>query len=529
MHPQTRNASVLMMALLLGATAWWGMQPKREAPREGGSAVTVGASSPARAPGAFWDGAIQLTQRITLPGGAPVEIDLQAQVHGVDVAPALGEARRVWSLAAPTLRVAQAGQGSPAADAARADLSRTFGATYDARGRLVALYVSPDADVLAAGLREQIVSLLQVDEVHGEAWAGDELDPNGTARVRYARAGERLVRDREGYVSVVAGDLDAIAGTAHAEIRLGSDGWLDALRAEDALTRTLNADGVVASVAVSVRVDRMGAGVGEVARWDPAWVRVIPGQGLATEAARADLEARVLAGATLQDLLTTLRGAQGIDRARLARRIAALIRLDPSQIDTVRDAIPGLSADDAAIVMQGVAQSGVSGAQAAVANVLGADPRPEVRQAAAVELALAGVYDPAAVAGLQAATRDGDASVRDASHLAIGAQVRAGGDPALMSPVAEGFDPQGADALTRLRALGNSGVDATLDVALVALERGDAGVRRAALEALRHVEVPVDDALWAGLGDGEAEVRLAAVRAAEAAGGAALEGLADLA
>jgi hypothetical protein len=146
-----------------------------------------------------------------------------------------------------------------------------------------------------------------------------------------------------------------------------------------------------------------------------------------------------------------------------------------------------------------------------------------------VELALTGVYDPAAVAGLQAATRDGDASVRDASHLAIGAQVRAGGDPALMSPVAEGFDPQGADALTRLRALGNSGVDATLDVALVALERGDAGVRRAALEALRHVEVPVDDALWAGFGDGEAEVRLAAVRAAEAAGGAALEGLADLA
>jgi HEAT repeat protein len=124
---------------------------------------------------------------------------------------------------------------------------------------------------------------------------------------------------------------------------------------------------------------------------------------------------------------------------------------------------------------------------------------------------------------------DADPAVRDASQLALGAQVRAGGDPALLRGVVEGFDPKADDARTRLRALGNSGVDATLDVALKALEAGDEGVRRAALEALRHVDVPVDDALWEGFGDTNPEVRLAAVRAAEAAGGAAADGLTDLA
>ena len=529
MNRRTQITLTWTLGLLVGVAAWWGTAVTTD----GGVVEDVASEASTvrgiRAPGAYWDGAITLNQTVVLPGGAPIQIDLRASLHGVEAAPVDGELRRVWVMQAPQLAVTQGGRASSAADAARNDLPRAFGAAYDARGRLIALYVPPDGDALASGLREQLLSLLQVDAAGGQAWSADEVDPNGTARVRYSRTGERLVREREAYLSVVAGEIDGIAGQARAEVRLGADGWLDAMRAEDAITRRLNADGLNASVSVSLDVDRTGAGLGAQPVWDPAWVRVVPGQGLASESARADLEARVLAGATLSDLLAELRTAEGIDRARLARRVSALLRVDPDQLGAVAGAVSGLDVDDAAMILQGMAQSGVPGAQGAVAGILGAEPRPEVRQAAAVELALAGVYDPAAVAGLQAAARDADADVRDASQLAIGAQVRAGADPNLMVPVAEGFDPKGADALTRLRALGNSGVEATLDVALTALEQGDADVRRAALEALRHVDVPVDDALWAGFGDTNADVRLAAVRAAEAAGGAAVEGLADLA
>jgi len=513
---------------LVGFGLWW-TSSNVDGPSATTPAAVVASVRSPHPVGASWRADVALHETIELPGGAPIDLQLRGALRVIAAAPQDGELRRIWSLEGASLAMTQAGGPVPAADAATADLARAFGVAYDARGRLVALYVPADGETLASGMREQLAALLQVDTSNEASWDADEIDPVGTARVRYVRQGERLTRTREAYVSVVAGGVDDVRGEARAVATVGADGWLDRLEASDMLVRRLNTDGLEARVTLSLRVERADGELRGAPTWDAGWVRVVPGQGLATASARDDLEARVLGGATLDQLLATLLEAKGIDRARVARRIAALLRIDPSQVAVVRASIPALSAADAGIVMQGLAQSGVSGAQAAVADVLRGDARADVRHAAAVELALSGAYDAQAVAGLQAGMTDADPAVRDASQLALGAQVRAGGDPALLRGVVEGFDPKADDARTRLRALGNSGVDATLDVALKALEAGDEGVRRAALEALRHVDVPVDDALWEGFGDTNPEVRLAAVRAAEAAGGAAADGLTDLA
>jgi HEAT repeat protein len=526
-HLALASVAALIGAALLTAAPWGSSDPS---PDRAGVADRGEASSPAAlAPGAWWRGALSLDQEITLPGGAPaLQLGLRATAQVTEAEDADGEQRRVWQLTDARVDGLQ-GQAAPV-DATQAELTRPFGAAYDARGRLIALYVPAGGDPLGAGLREQLVSLAQLDlGPAADAWTSEEIDPVGAAEVRYAREGARVRRDRAGYLRVVAGDAREVEGEAHAEARVGGDGRLDALDVTDTLRRSLGTADLRAAVELRLSLRRQAQGAGPAPAWDPSWVRVTPGLGIQHEAAKADLEQQVLAGATLSDLFARLGGTEGIDRARLARQVTAYLRLHPEALAEVRARLPDVPARDADVLLQAMAGSGVPGAPAAVADALAADARPEVRAAAARELALAATPDPAAIGGLERGLTDADPLVREASQLGLGALVRAGADPSLVARFAEGFDPAAPDARARLAALGNSGVPETLDVAMSALTAADAEVRATALTALRHVEAPVDDALWIGFADADAQVRLAAVRAADAAGGAASEGLVDLA
>jgi hypothetical protein len=371
-------------------------------------------------------------------------------------------------------------------------LERPVLVDFAADGGLVATQVGRDLGRPTADLARALAASFQLVGGAGDGWQTHERDATGayTARYEWDGATGRLTKKKAGYEPPVELVQSDGGGT------IDEGGWPTTLASDDAVRVTL-ADGTVLDAEISVqhRLLRMAVKAApplpaELSATAPApspsnqtWDRA--------EADRARME-----GKRGADVLRSL--AAGPAPAKVPALMAdlqAALRLDPSLIASVREAVAGAASTGAAqaliAALGGVGRPPAVEALAALARAPDLDP--ERRQDVLAGLGLAEGDAPSARETLQELARSGDAATRSTALLALGNRARRSesGDQQVDELLARWRDAQTADERTlALQALGNSGNARILPAVEEGLAAVEATVRGAAVVALRFLRTP---------------------------------------
>jgi hypothetical protein len=377
----------------------------------------------------------------------------------------------------------------------------------------------------------------------GAGWNAAEADGSGEFTARYVRLpasadGPEVERTKVAYAKVVgqaAPPQHELRGAARASFAT-RHGWLAAVVLDEGMTTKLPL------LDLRVRHDRRARvvlaaceqqPVEQAAAADAAWEPAsgcderLGGHAAADERRRWEHE---LAGADLAALLAEaarILAAAPLDRDRLNElflRLQWLVKLDPGAAAAIGEAVgtQALGGDAAALALSALGAAGSEAAQSVLARVRRDGGLPAaVRDAASVAmLQLAQPTDEvmgALVADANGAGDDAQSALLTLGALAPRAAAAGAGATAPLEALLrmEGDAAARGELPTWLRALGNAGTDAAVEIAQRHFGNADAGVRAAACDALRRVagEPATRVLLDAGLADPDAAVRAAAIAA----------------
>ena len=498
------------------------LPPMRAAPAEEGPAAPV---AEARRYALRFERAVEMGRGGTHP--AAVELTwIRARI-----AQRLGAV--TWAIRATGAQVTPAsatGMPSPA------ELETTFRVVTDPRGRPVELAFLPGTSEAAQAVLKILV--LQghptAPPAGADRWTALESDGTGIFEARYERLGAGFERHKRAYVQVFG------EGVTPAEVRVGgrmsgrfdAGGELEHLRSEDRLVSALGEGLPEVTARLSLSLRLLGSEVADVgalaARLDAARPAALVPEA-AGAAAQRQLDEDLLLGAGYPEIVAELtEGLAASDRetrahaaSRAVRRLGAAVRLDAQVAEQIaaRALDPATPVAEVDALAGGLASANTPGATQALQRLLESE-RVEVRDHAAVALALTDAVSPETVAALAEAAHDPDEGVRTSALLAMGAAGRHVGSPgAEVDPVGEllsrfeaSRDP--GERLLLLEALANSGDARLLELCTRILESADAYLWTAAVFGLRFVKAEGADALLVRLlAHPLAELRLAAVQA----------------
>lgn len=391
-------------------------------------------------------------------------------------------------------------------------------------GVLSAIGFADDTSVLARRLLTGLATTLQFTARPQRAWTVVEEDLSGRYEASYARGDGSIERTRTRYTSL-RGALGSAASGGVAPLERSRF--------------VVDADGLVtADIDLDLRFE-LQPGVPPVAmkvraRLERAELAQVPASGMAMalapidgqadlDGAHREIDARLVAGASLEQLLVELRAIieagdhPSPERGRLLTRLAALVRIDPSVAPAIADQI-ATSADPVLVrVLAGaLASTEVAAGTDALAGLMERRLDEQTRAQVVATLSLAEPVTDTSVAALR---RGLDQASGDQALFGLATHERkiASREPALASAVVDELLARAARAPSEQRqlyvsALGNAGTARALPVLRAAIATDDRDLGSAAVFSLRFV--PGDEAdTMLSHALGRRELAFAAVRA----------------
>jgi len=555
----TKMASGAGVALILGG-AWMlrhranhAATPPHAGPAE--TAVTIATApdaAPARRsartiqPGAkrTYDVALHIETALLENDKARARLTIQSDLRGrweVAVIARDGDTSRFRGTFVPASLEMHAGNGATLGardrDAILRDLTRPFVLQADARGRVHTVQFAGDISTTARGLARAIVAAAQFTSGDGDAWTTEEQDVTGECVTRYVRAGDdaaaplfEKTKQRYARVATPDGLVDA-EGAGHvtldggARIALDADGWPAHVDARHTVALEV-ARMPMARGTTSVKLDLVQTSFEPGVVEPPdlgrrSLLAALDGQTPSREAT----DARLVGGATLDDLLGQLRTAPaGAAPSSTQDRLAALLRLQPGGASRAAETvIAGVSPESGAAILGALANAGTRESQTALVAVTRSKASIEVRTEAIAALGTSESVNAESTKALTESLGHADVDVRTTSALALGnaAASLTDSDPSQASSIVDRLLALAAnpashdDRLAAIRALGNARDPRALPVLQDAMGDPDPAVRGAAVYALRGIDDATVDALIDATlaSDSDLTVRASAVAA----------------
>jgi HEAT repeat protein len=413
-------------------------------------------------------------------------------------------------------------------------LSAAFYAVAEPTGELASLSFPRGLGGADRAMLKALASTLQlvVPDPAAAAWRTTEQDASGEYEAAYSATGaaihktkERFVRARGAHGLAPIEDPSTYRVVSSNDFELDASGWPRTVSEDETLTVTASAMEIAASSATRAHLaaieqapDLLRIAAAEQASLAPE--PEVDREGFASAKRRAD--EGLVDGAGYPALLADLASSDVKLRNRTMARLAALFRIQPDEAARAAASIVRgeLGGDATKRLIGALGGAGTGEAQHALSAVLAADPLPpETRSDAAAALGMTRAPTDDAARALARAARTADAAVASSATLGLGNLVKrmteASGDPSeLLAMLIERLQGAADDAerVLCLDALGNTGDARALPAIAPYLDHGDAGVRAAAVAALRFL-AGVDDRLVAALQDGAPVVRRAAAGA----------------
>lgn len=542
-----RRLSVLIAVTSIAAASLGGALAVRSSPRatdadttaRASAGTTTGAGRDAAAQRAGITYAAELTSDSTLSsqGG---KTTIRAHLRGrLEVVPsgAPGDGERVLCAFGDDAELTLTIDGHAAGDDAKRralleHLRTPFYVTRDGSGRVRMFEFHRDVDAFSRGIARTVFTSSQVVLGTAERWSSDESDATGDYVAEYRReASGAITKTKRGYTALhTAGAPQAAAGkvtTQGGATFVLSEGGVETLELSEDLALTPEPSLPAGSTTTKLSLRRVA---------DAPRPHIVPPtdddlQAVGVDAVSGDsgrlADERLVAGATIEQLLASLGSPAADDRARAhaQAQLAAGLRTRPGDVAAAVTAVQRAhGAGDAGPVLAALGAAGTVEAQQALATLAEDRSLPvDVRTHAVVSLGQCAEPTAATIDALGASVDDPQPDVRTAATLGLGTaatNVRAA-DPDRADDVVDDLLAALGQATTpeqkalALQALGNAGSDRAFGAIEGALADDSVLVRAAAAGALRFLSAPgVDPLLDAVMKrDPGAEVRSSAMEA----------------
>lgn len=425
-------------------------------------------------------------------------------------------------------------RGGAALPGAVEGLGGAFYAVAEPTGKLGAFAFARGVEGVERATLKGLASALQVvvPEPGAAEWRTTEQDVSGEYEAAYRAAGdaihkvkERFVRARGPRGLVPIKDASSYAVASSIDLDLDASGWPRTVADDETLTVKAGALQVEAKSKVTARLAAVEqrADLARLVAAEEGGLEAEPeadAAGFAVAKRRAD--EGLVDGASFAALLADFAAGDVKLRNRTMARMAALFRLQPEAAAQAAAAIlrGGLEGQTAKRLIGSLGGAGTAAAQAALAQVLGAEAAPgTARSDAAVALGMTKHPTEASEQALLEAARSADKQLASTAALGLGNLTKrmneeAGDASDAVAALIRGLEGAADDAarLVYLDALGNSGDARALPAIEPYLAHADVRLRAAAVEALRFM-AGVDAKIMVGLQDLAASVRQAAAGA----------------
>lgn len=451
---------------------------------------------------------VELEQRVTVPGKAPLEL----RAAGAWIVTPRADGRTEVRFSPASLDGPPGELPRPADLQAPAQLVREGGV-------LTAIGFPDEMPVAAKKLLTGIATAFQYTDKSGDGWTAGEEDPTGRYEAVYWRSDGAIKRKRSRYLALRGPEglsEEAARGavpTEQARFAVDAHGVVTArveLDVEIALGEAME------PVRLSLRGRLEREAIEQVAAPGGPALAAAPISGFADfEGARRNADRSFVDGATVSDLLAEVKrtaalpGREGGNaRAQVLARLAALVRLEPEAAEQIADHLrrhPGELAE-VRLLAGALASTRVAAGTDALAGLLGDEPPlppplpDDARGAVVGALSFSSPVTPASLRALSAGL-DRPHGTQAAFGLGTHGRKAREQDPAAADAALELLLDRharaGSDAERRLylEALGNSGGARALPVLRAAIEGGDRRLGGAAVFSLRFVPGADADAL----------------------------------
>ncbi len=450
------------------------------------------------------------------PAAKPREIALSGELALTVVGQDEGQIHLHAVLEHPHFTLAPAASEQAVKQALRA-LALPFFVTMNRDGRAEAVHFPAAVDDFVRGLVQGTVARLQVVKPAnaGATWTTEETDGVGDYVTRYDRqANGSFERSKTHYVRVVTanGLVPSQAAGQYAVqdrgvVTLTPHGHLNTLEEREVLTAS-DAQGQAALTTVttaSARLLKTDKAMNLVGALDSAWSTLVThpmADASRVKASEANLDRGQAGNDGFSKMQADLRALAGLankgqERAALLGRLSARFRLTPEAARDAAQAILGGTEhhDTVKTLLGALSGAGTRESQKALADVMNA-PRMglETRMAATASLGMTPTPTGETVRALTAQFGAEEPAIRDTAALAAGNvahQLAKDGQPSteltneLSAQLANAKTPAEQEAW--LRSIGNAGDASTLDAVRGFLDSETAGVRQAAVRALRFM------------------------------------------
>ncbi len=396
-------------------------------------------------------------------------------------------------------------------------------------GLLLAVAFPKGTTDRAHNLLVSIATALQYTDRLGQTWTVEEQDLTGKYEATYSRVDQRVQRKRGAYTQLTSAGGSPANGNV---LQSNEESWF-----------SFDEQGLVSATIKLDQQSALGQGLPTIAmvlrvkleRIESTDVTLVaaPSHDAASIAPRVDRGAveknrrlSIVAGATIAELLDAARSAAHLsedtplryrERAKVMRRITALVELEPNAANEVAAAIKKDPADlDAARLLSGALGSAESPrATNALSSLLGQELPEETRSAVLMNLGLARAPTAESEAALTQAL---DGSLGNQAALALGSQAHtlgeedgAGAVDTLLTRYEAAKTPE--QRLAYIEALANTGSREVLPVMHAAISGNDFTAARAGALGLRLIPgEDVDDTLFGLIAKGSV-VTLDAIKA----------------
>ena len=400
------------------------------------------------------------------------------------------------------------------ADAAIAtELGRPHYLSYEPSGKLLAVRARRDSDPVTFGILHALAADSQLVAGDGR-WQAEESDPTGDYIASYARDGNRIEKDKLRYVRIANGRIESL--DAHVTASIDDATWPETLDATQVIAITSTGGvHVTARSSLALRLENTAditVGAIELEGYETSTTAI-------HEHGRLDADRALVAGASLDDILGELTGADDHVRARVFAQLGAYVRLHPEAAETLARRVLATSDDPrAAMMIDALGGAAAPQAQRALATLLTSGSLPAAARArAAVATTMLDAPTPEITDALEDGMASSDAELKSTSSLALGAAAyHLGRDGQtvvddLLERLAHATSVD--DRMLLLQALGNTADPRVLPALQAALGDGDPRIREVACTSLRLIaDSAVDTLLGETLDrDPDASVRRAAV------------------
>ncbi|MFO0590387.1 MAG: HEAT repeat domain-containing protein [Polyangiaceae bacterium] len=411
-------------------------------------------------------------------------------------------------------------------------LSRTFYVTARPSGEIEDLHFAKDTPAPARALLEGVLLSFQVIAPKSPRadWHVLEEDVTGQYRAAYhAEDATTIVKTKTAYVRT-----KGVGGLAplRKDMRYGVDsatrftldasGWPSAVEEHETLDITAQGAHVTGTVATTAHLRNIESRPEQIGPFPAGLESESETEATSIERSKKQADANLVGGRTLAQITKELGSAQSKQRNQAQGRLAALLRVDPSQAAGVAANVLHGEGDRNQKLHEigALGDAGTPEAQRELAKLLRSEETGDLRMNAAIALGLSKGATEETADALAEAARSPDKKVAGTSILAEGNVVRtmnnahSGDTGAALQGLVSGLAAASTDEERKvyLEALGNTGDPRAFDAIAPYLTDANAILRATATGALRFMTSSAADAALAkAFGDADLLVRKAAV------------------